>query len=128
MRSPVDLIRKKILKLSKMSGVGSLVQPLSTLQPSSPVVVASAADVAAGTRSAMHSMTSGFGMFVFWFILLTVFIWLIIFSVRPAWALAPLGSTAQNLDVGKILWTSIIIAIVLLLIAWLVKSFAGKRC
>lgn len=124
-----EIDAKKFPSHSKMSAqLVQQVQPLSVLAPSSPVLVATQNDVAAGASKAMHSMTSGFGMFVFWFIMLTIFIWLIIFSLRPAWALAPIGSTAQNLDVGKILWTSIIIALIILVIAWLIKSFAGKRC
>lgn len=105
------------------------VQPLSALAPS-PMLSGDALVVGKvhGSGMGMHHVKSGFGHFVFWFILLTVFIWLIIYALRPTWALAPAGTQPAALDTGKILWTSIVIALVLLLILWLIVSFAGKGC
>lgn len=60
----------------------------------------------------------GLGLFILWFILLTVFVWLIIYSVRPGWVLYK-GTNKINTSI--VLVASIVIALVIILILWLLK-------
>jgi len=61
----------------------------------------------------------GLGMFILWFIIIAVVTWLVIFSLKPSWVLNP-GTTEVN--TGKVLLASIIIALIIVIIIWLIKS------
>jgi hypothetical protein len=87
------------------------VQPLNSLSPSAPTILVDGGVV--------YQKPTNWAAGLVTFIILVVIIWLIIYSVKPAWALTP--GTA-NLDNGKALWSSIIIAIVIMIIIWLIKS------
>ncbi len=58
------------------------------------------------------------GMLLLWFIIFTVLFWLIFYSLRPDWALNADGSV----NTGKVLLASIIAAIILVIVIWLIKS------
>lgn len=58
------------------------------------------------------------GVLIVWFIIFTVLFWLIFFSLKPSWALNADGTV----NTGKVLLASIIAAIVLVIVIWLIKS------
>jgi len=65
------------------------------------------------------NMWSGVGAFFLWFIILTVVLWLILYSLKPSWVLKP---NSQEVDTGKVLLASIIIALIIVVVVWLIKS------
>jgi uncharacterized membrane protein (DUF485 family) len=67
--------------------------------------------------------SNSWAMGLLFFVILVVIIWLIIYATKPSWASNPNGT----LNTGKALWSSIIIALVVLLIIWLVKSISGAN-
>lgn len=70
-----------------------------------------------------YSMGS-FALMLLWFIILIVIFWLIFYSLSPAWSL---NSDGQR-NTGKILLASIISALVLIIIIWLIKSCIDHAC
>lgn len=58
------------------------------------------------------------GILILWFIIFTIIFWLIFFSLQPEWAMNADGST----NTSKIFLASIIAAIILIIIIWLIKS------
>jgi hypothetical protein len=63
----------------------------------------------------------GWGWLAFlivWFIVFTVIFWLIFYSLRPSWVLQP---GTNNVDMGRVLLASVVAAIILILIIWLIK-------
>lgn len=62
---------------------------------------------------------SSLGWAVLWFIIIAVIVWLIIFSLKPAWALNEDG----DVDTGKVLLASIVIALIIVIIIWLIYAF-----
>lgn len=61
----------------------------------------------------------GVGMFILWFIILTVITWLFIFSLKPSWVVNP---TTGEVDTSKVLFASLIIALVIVIIIWLIRA------
>lgn len=61
---------------------------------------------------------SSLGWAVLWFIIIAVIVWLIIFSLKPAWALNEDG----DVDTGKVLLASIVIALIIIIIIWLIYA------
>jgi len=59
---------------------------------------------------------SSIGWAVLWFIIIAVIVWLIIFSLKPAWALDEEG----NVDTGKVLLASIVISLIIVIIVWII--------
>src|SRR5690348_6989245 len=62
---------------------------------------------------------SGVGLFIIWFIILTVITWLFIFSLKPSWVV---NQTTGEIDTGKVLFASLIIALVIVIIIWLILA------
>ena len=60
----------------------------------------------------------GLGLLLLWFIIFTVLFWLIFYSLQPSWVLNADGS----INTGKVLLASVIAAIILVIIIWLIKS------
>lgn len=60
----------------------------------------------------------GFGLFVFWLIILSVAIWLIIYSLKPSWVIQSNG----QIDTAKVLWTAILIALAVIVLYWLIRA------
>jgi hypothetical protein len=56
------------------------------------------------------------GWAVLWFLIIAVIVWLILFSLRPAWAVDEDG----NVDTGKVLLASIVIALIIVIIVWII--------
>ena len=59
---------------------------------------------------------SSIGWAVLWFIIIAVIVWLIIFSLKPAWAL----DEEANVDTGKVLLASIVIALIIVIVVWII--------
>ncbi len=59
---------------------------------------------------------SSIGWGVLWFIIIAVIVWLIIFSLKPAWSLDDDG----NVDTGKVLLASIVIALIIVIVVWII--------
>lgn len=66
-----------------------------------------------------HNMWFGIGGFVLWFIIIGIVTWLVIYSLRPSWVINP--NTGQ-VDTAKVLLASIIIALIIVIICWLIKA------
>jgi len=60
----------------------------------------------------------GLALLLLWFIIFTVLFWLIFYSLQPSWVLNADGS----INTGKVLLASVISAIILVIIIWLIKS------
>jgi len=59
---------------------------------------------------------SSVGWAVLWFIIIAVIVWLIIFSLKPAWALDEDG----NVDTGKVLLASVVLALIIVIVVWII--------
>ena len=66
---------------------------------------------------------SSIGWAVLWFIIIAVIVWLIIFSLKPAWALDEDG----NVDTGKVLLASIVIALIIVIIVWIIWAVCSSQ-
>jgi cell division protein FtsX len=60
----------------------------------------------------------GLSQFVLWLLVLTSFIWICIYAARPQWSLKSDGLT---IDAGKVLLASLIIALIIVIVGWLLK-------
>lgn len=70
-------------------------------------------------HSALHrNWKHGTAAFIFWFVTIAVVIWLLLFSLARPWINNPDGTV----NVAKVLWTSIIVALVLVSFIWLLKA------
>jgi len=79
-------------------------------------------DPCANTTS-VNSSWEWFGLFVLWFIALTVLFWLIYYSLKPPFVLQ---SDGNQIDTAKVLLAAVISAFVLIVIIWLIKAAMGK--
>jgi len=79
-------------------------------------------DPCAGTKSVTSSW-EWFGLFVLWFIALTVLFWLVFYSLKPPFVLQ---SDGNQVDTAKVLLAAVISAFVLIVIIWLIKAAMGK--
>ena len=79
-------------------------------------------DPCAGTKS-VSSSWEWFGLFVLWFIALTVLFWLVYYSLKPPFVLQ---SDGNQVDTAKVLLSAVISAFVLIVIIWLIKAAIGK--
>lgn len=57
------------------------------------------------------------GHVITWYIILTLFIWVILFSMNPAWVQQANGQP----DNGKILFWALIIALIIVAVGWLIR-------
>jgi len=79
-------------------------------------------DPCAGTKS-VNSSWEWFGLFVLWFIALTVLFWLVYYSLKPPFVLQ---SDGNQVDTAKVLLSAVISAFFLIVIIWLIKAAMGK--
>jgi len=79
-------------------------------------------DPCCNTKSVTSSW-EWFGLFVLWFIALTVLFWLIYYSLKPPFVLQ---SDGNQVDTAKVLLAAVISAFVLIVIIWLIKAAMGK--
>jgi hypothetical protein len=92
---------------------------LCPLQPSN---IRCVTDPCCNTKSVTSSW-EWFGLFVLWFIALTVLFWLIYYSLKPPFVLQ---SDGNQVDTAKVLLAAVISAFVLIVIIWLIKAAMGK--
>lgn len=66
----------------------------------------------------------GFGNFVLWFVIIFVIIWFIMWLTKPAAVQTrnPDGSLTGNIDAGKVLVASLVIALIIIVLVWLFRS------
>lgn len=67
-----------------------------------------------------YALCDGLGAAIFWFIIIAVVAYLILFSTNPNFVRKGDGSGAA--DPGKVLLASIVIALIIVVILWLIKS------
>ena len=87
-----------------------------------PIRCASHCDPCVGNKS-VSSSWEWFGLFVLWFIALTVLFWLVYYSLKPPFVLQ---SDGNQVDTAKVLLSAVISAFVLIVIIWLIKAAMGK--
>ena len=87
-----------------------------------PASYAPKCDPCAGTTS-VSSSWEWFGLFVLWFIALTVLFWLVYYSLKPPFVLQ---SDGNQVDTAKVLLSAVISAFVLIVIIWLIKAAMDK--
>lgn len=91
-------------------------QPLSGLAQTQPAMLMDKYDP--GMKRCV-GMWESLGSFILWFIIIAIVTWLVIFSLKPGWALKP---GTNEVDTGKVLLASIIISLIIVIIFWLIKS------
>lgn len=65
---------------------------------------------------------SSLGWAVLWFIIIAIIVWLIVYSLKPAWALNEDG----DVDTGKVLLASIVIALIIVIIVWILYMVCSR--
>jgi len=89
-------------------------QPLSSLAPSMGPMPAK--DMGLG-----RAMETGRGGLA-WFVILTLFVGFVVFCLKPKWV----QTSAGEMDYGKLLFWSLIIALLLILVGWLLAMAQRK--
>lgn len=59
-----------------------------------------------------------FGTMLLWFIVFIVLFWLVFYSVKPSFVLQ---DNSNQVDITKVLISSIIAALILIVVVWLIK-------
>lgn len=73
-----------------------------------------------------YFLCRGFGVYLLWFLILSLVAWVILFSLQPSFIMKNNPSTGLNqLDTGKLLLYSVIIGLIVTLIIWLLTSCWG---
>lgn len=76
-----------------------------------------------------HYWSQGWGwlaMLLLWFIIVTIFAWLIFYSLRPSYVKNP---DTGELDTSKLLLASVIVGVIFIVVVWLLFCFcSGKFC
>ena len=98
------------------------VNPTNNVCPTDPSNNVCLTDPCCNTKSVTSSW-EWFGLFVLWFIALTVLFWLIYYSLKPPFVLQ---SDGNQVDTAKVLLAAVISAFVLIVIIWLIKAAMGK--
>lgn len=99
-------------------------QPLSALAATPVAAPAAATCGAAGSN---YTMTSGWGAYVLWFIIIAVITYFILYSLRPTWVQQLTNGVPNGqVDAGKVLLWSVIIALIIVLIVWLIRQSCRK--
>ena len=96
-------------------------QPLSSLA-ATPVVIIEEKQVS-------YTMTNGWGALILWFIIIAVIAWFILYSLRPTFVQTKDPVTGQptgEIDAGRVLLASIVIALVIIIIIWLIRSSCSR--
>lgn len=75
-------------------------------------------------RPVGYNVTSGWGALVLWFIIIAVITWFILYSLRPTWVQqrGEGGLPNGQVDAGRVLLASVVIALVIVLIIWLLRN------
>ena len=95
-------------------------QPLSALA-ATPVVIIE-------EKPVVYNMTSGWGALVLWFIIIAVIAWFILYSLRPTWVQTKdaQGLATGNIDAGRVLLASVVIALIVVIIVFLIRSSCSR--
>jgi hypothetical protein len=64
------------------------------------------------------------GALILWFIIFTVLFWLIYYSLKPSFVLQ---NDSNQVDTAKVLLASVISALILVIIIWLIKAAIARR-
>lgn len=67
--------------------------------------------------TANSTWKQGLAGLVFWFVTIAVVAWLFLYSLARPWINNPDGSV----DTGKVLWVSTLIALVVVVLAWMIR-------
>lgn len=67
---------------------------------------------------------SWLGALILWFIVFTVFFWLIFYSLKPSMVI---NKTTGEIDTAKVLLAAVILAIVLVIIIWIIKALVMRH-
>ena len=105
----------------------SSVQSLETLAPqTTPDTVIVAVDTVNVTTSKPKQVNSwmSLGALLLWFVIFTVLFWLIYYSLKPSFVLQ---NNSDQVDTAKVLLASVISALILVIIVWLIRLAIGKR-
>lgn len=74
-----------------------------------------------------HYWSNGWGwlaMLVLWFIVVTIFAWLIFYSLRPSYVKNP---DTGELDTSRLLLASVIVGVVFIVVVWLLICLCSGR-
>lgn len=96
---------------------------LSSLEPDSPRRQGKACDKMDGKTWKHHASWSWVATMIMWFIVFTVLFWLILYSLKPSFVLQKDNNQA---DTAKVLLASVIAALILIFIIWLLKFIMWK--
>lgn len=79
-------------------------------------------DTAVGAYGAGNCWT-GLCMFFIWFLIIFFIVAVILWLLKPTWVLRPVAGGFE-VDVGKVVLYSALIALIIIIIIWLIKTFA----
>lgn len=73
-----------------------------------------------------YALGGGIGNLILWFLVIAVIVWFILWAWKPkaVQRLTPSGEPTGEVDPGRVLVASIIIALIIVVIIWLIKSCA----
>ena len=73
-----------------------------------------------------YSLGGGFLNLLLWFIIIAVIVWFILWALKPAFVQKrnSSGELTGQVDSAKVLWISIIIALIIVVIIWLIRVAA----
>lgn len=80
--------------------------------------------VVAKTQMNGYGMTSGVGALIVWFIIIFIITWLILYGVKPD---IVMNKDTNQVDIGKLILSAVVISLIIIIIIWLIKSFASKK-
>lgn len=102
----------------------STVQPLEVLAPQETVIITDTINVNTGSRQKSLYSWTWLGAILLWFVIFTVLFWLIYYSLKPAFVLQ---NDSNQIDTAKVLLASVISALILVIIIWLIRMAIGKK-
>lgn len=102
----------------------NLKQPLSTLAEECPDI--------STYKSAPHTRGLGGNSwvgYILWFIIIAIIVWVILIATKPTWVqtYTPEGIPTGNIDQGKAITWSVVIALVIVIIIWIIRAATKKR-
>lgn len=72
----------------------------------------------------MYGMAGSVGALIVWFVVVFILAWLVLYALKPSIVMKRGG---REVDTGKVLLGAAIIALVVIIITWLIKSCVTKR-
>lgn len=71
-----------------------------------------------------YGMTSGVGALIVWFVIIFIITWLILYGVKPD---IVMNKDTNQVDIGKLILSAVVISLIIIIIIWLIKSFVGRK-